>query len=358
MKVAINSLPLKSAHKTRGVGYYTAHLINALKQERDIEIQEFIKVSDIKDAEIVHYPWFDLFFHSLPIKKRFPTVITIHDVIPLIFPENYPIGLRGKMNFLLQKIALNNCRYIITDSKVSKEDIINKLKIEDRKIIIIPLAADDDFKVLDNDAKLLHIKRQYRLPNRSILYVGDANWVKNLPLLIEGFGQLINSPGFDDVKLVLVGGVFLKDVENIDHPELRSLKIVNELIKQYKLEGNIIRPGQLTDDDLVAFYNLATLYVQPSIYEGFGLPVLEAFACGTPVISSNSGSLPEVGGGAAVYFDPNDRKQFISIVMELLGNKSLLNKLTRLGLQQATKFSWKRVAEETKSVYLKALKNE
>jgi len=358
MKIAINNLPLKNAHKVRGIGYYTNLLLEFLKQDTSIQIQEFINLSEVKDANLVHYPWFDLFFHTLPIKRRLPTVVTIHDVMPLVFPEHYPVGLRGKINLILQKIALKSCKYIITDSKVSKVDIMKYLKIEDEKIVVIPLASDPTFKVLSNDTKLLHIKRQYRLPDQFLLYVGDANWVKNLPFLIEGFRQLIKSPGFEDIKLVLVGGVFLKNVENINHPELQSLKSVNQLIKQYKLEANIIRPGQLKDDDLVSFYNLATMYVQPSVYEGFGLPVLEAFACGAPVISSNRGSLPEVGGQAAVYFDPNDLKQFVSIMTELLEDRSLLDKLSRLGLQQAAKFSWKKVAEETKSVYLKALKDD
>lgn len=358
MKVAINISPLKNAHKTRGIGYYTAHLIDALRQERDIEIQEFTQISDIKKTDVIHYPWFDLFFHTLPIKKKFPTIVTIHDVIPLLSPKNFPVGLKGRINLLLQKTALGNCKYIITDSNVSKEDIISKLKIDGKKIVVIPLAADKNFKILHDDTKLLHIKRKYHLPDRFLLYVGDANWVKNLPFLIEGFHQLINTPNFNDVKLILIGGVFLKDVEDIDHPELQSLKTMNKLIKQYQLESNIIRPGQLTDDDLRSFYNLATLYVQPSVYEGFGLPVLEAFACGTPVISSNKGSLPEIGGQAAVYFNPNAISQFVSITMELLENKSLQNKLSRLGLQQAAKFSWPKVARETKSVYLKAYKNE
>lgn len=358
MKVAINILPLQNDHRTRGIGYYTLHLINALKQDKGIEVQEFTKLSEVKDTDIIHYPWFDLFFHTLPIRRPFSTVVTIHDIMPLIFPFNYPVGLKGKTNFFLQKVALSNCKHIITDSKVSKEDIRKKLKVEDRKIIEIPLAADDIFKVLNQDNKLLHVKRQFHLPDRFLLYVGDANWVKNLPFLIEGFQKLVRSSGFEDVKLVLVGGVFLKDVENINHPELQSLKAVNKLIKQYQLETNIIRPGQLVEDDLVSFYNLATLYVQPSIYEGFGLPVLEAFACGTPVISSNKGSLPEIGGQAAVYFDPADLKQFISIMMGLLEDKSLQAKLSRLGLQQATRFSWNKVAAETKAVYSKVLKHE
>ncbi len=358
MKVAINNLPLKSGHKTRGIGYYTEHLIRALQQDKTIEVREFVNPSEVLGVEVVHYPWFDLFFHTLPIIRRFPTVVTIHDVIPLVFPQYYPVGFRGKINFTMQKMALKSCKYIITDSHTSKADIIRHLKIKERKITVIPLAADQKFQVLKNDTKLLHTQRQYRLPEQFLLYVGDANRVKNLPLLIEGFRQLLKLPGLQNIKLVLAGGMFLKDVENINHPELESLKLVSQLIKQYGLEGHIIRPGQIEDEDLVSFYNLATVYVQPSIYEGFGLPVLQAFACGTPVVSSNRGSLSEVGGRAAVYFDPANIRHFISVVQELLQNRSLRSKLSKLGLEQAARFSWDKVAEETKSVYLKASKNE
>lgn len=356
MKIAINSLPLKSAHKTRGIGYYTKYLIESLKEDSSLEIQQFESLSEVNDADLVHYPWFDLYFHTLPIKKRFPTVVTIHDVIPLVFPKHYPVGIRGKANFILQKLALNSCKYIITDSQVSKEDITKYLKIESKKIAAIHLAADPKFEVLADSTKLLHIKRQYRLPDRFLLYVGDANWVKNLPFFIDNFRQIIHDPGFEDVRLVLVGGVFLKNVENIIHPELESLKLVNQLIKQHKMDDFIIRPGQIDNTTLVTFYNLATAYIQPSFYEGFGLPVLQAFACGTPVVASNKGSLPEIGGQAAVYFDPANSKQFISVTKEILTSRSLQGKLSRLGLEQAAKFSWKKAAWEVKSVYLKAVK--
>lgn len=358
MKIAINSLPLKNAHKTRGVGYYTSHLIDALKQQSDIEVGEFDKLQEIKKVDIIHYPWLDLFFHTLPIRRLVPTVITIHDVMPLKFPKHYPMGLRGKINFLMQKIALGSCKKIITDSMASKNDIVKYLNVGEQKITVIPLAADKRFRVLNDDTKLLYVKRKFHLPDRFLLYVGDANWVKNLPFLIEGFRQLSELPDFGDIKLVLVGGVFLKNVENIDHPELAGLKLVNELIKQYGLEEKIIKPGQITEDELVVFYNLAEIYIQPSFYEGFGLPVLEAFACGTPVISSNQGSLQEVGGQAALYFDPTNIKQFISITKDVLEDKSLQNKLSKLGLIRAAKFSWEKVAMETKLVYLKAINNE
>lgn len=355
MKVAINITPLTTNHKFRGIGYYTKHLLESLKGDESLIVEEFEDYSKLQDIDVVHYPWFDLFYHTLPIKKKFPTIVTIHDVIPLIFSTNYPVGIKGKINFYLQRFSLNGCKFIITDSNNSKKDIVQKLGINEDKIVVIPLAADPIFREL-KDTEILRIKRKYYLPDEFLLYVGDANSIKNIPFLIEGFNQLIKKNDFKDLKLILVGGVFLKKVEDIDHPELESLKKTNQLIKDYKLEDKIIRPGNLENGELAAFYNLATIYIQPSLYEGFGLPVLQAFACGVPVISSNAGSLKEVGGEAAIYFDPRNIGQFISVLSDVLQNKSLQKKLSKLGFEQVTKFSWEKVSKQTKQVYFDAIK--
>lgn len=353
MKIAFNIIPLKSPHKERGIGYYTKNLLEGLKKETDLEIIEFTNLADIKkDVDCVHFPWFDFYFHTLPLNTHFPIVVTIHDVIPLIFKERYPVGLRGKINFLLQKLALKRCKRIITDSYVSKADIVKYLKIDESKIVVIPLAADSIFRVL-NESKLLLVQKKYNLPDRFLLYVGDANFVKNLPFLIDCFNDLVKSLGYVDLKLVLAGGVFLKNVEGIDHPELLSLKKVLMMIKDYGLESKVLRPGRLDSEDLVAFYNLAALYVQPSLYEGFGLPILQALACGTPAVISERGALKEVGGSATLYFDPGNKAQFNTLVAEILQNKSLRSKLSKLGLVQAAKFSWEKAAKETKLVYAK-----
>ena len=355
IKVGINIYPLKSGHKDRGIGYYTNRLIENLKKDNSVQVQEFLKINELKNVDLVHYPWFDLFFHSLPIKKHFPTVVTIHDVIPLIFPAHYPTGLKGKINFFLQKLSLQTCDFFITDSKTSKEDLIRYLKIKDEKIKVIPLAADTRFRVL-NDTELIRVKRKYHLPEQFLLYVGDANWIKNLTFLIEGFKEVVKLPDFNNVKLILVGGVFLKNVENIDHPELQSLKKFNRIIKEWGLEDKILRPGQLDDEELTAFYNLATIYIHPSLYEGFGLPILQAFSCGTPVVSSKGGSLSELGGNAAVYFDPSNLNQFKYIISEILKDRFLQSKLSKLGLKRATSFSWSKVINETKAVYEKVIR--
>lgn len=355
IKIAINTKSLAGGHGQRGVGYYTVNLINALEKIPEVNLVKFKDFPTLRKVDVVHFPWFDLFFHNLPLWSKFPLVVTIHDVIPLVFSKNYPRGLRGKINYQLQRLSLKNCRFVITDSEKSKSDIKKLLNIAEDKIKVVYLAADPQFKVISDESRLLRLKKKYRLPDHFVLYVGDANYSKNLPFLIEGFKALKEKKQFSDLGLVLVGGVFLKNVENIDHPELTSLKETNQLIKEYRLEGEILRPGRVSDEDLVTFYNLATVYVQPSLYEGFGLPVLQAFSCGTPVLCSNAGSLLEVGGKAAVYFDPCRLDQFTALMEEVLINRSLRQKLSDLGLEQAKKFSWKKTARDTLNVYYQAI---
>src|SRR3989344_6088579 len=168
-------MPLYSGHKLRGIGYYTKNLLDYLRKEVDIEISEFTKLSEVKKVDLIHYSWFDLYFHTLPIIKPFPTIVTIHDVIPLVFAEKYPIGIKGKVNFYFQKFALNNCKFIITDSHASKKDIQKYLRIEEKKVTVIPLAADPKFKIL-KDPEIFRIKKKYNLSEKFLMYVGDANW--------------------------------------------------------------------------------------------------------------------------------------------------------------------------------------
>lgn len=354
IKVAINTKPLSSGHKTRGVGFYTRNLVEELKKNSSLEIIEFSEENKLKKVEAIHYPWFDLFFRSLPLRKSAPTIVTIHDVIPLVFSNKFPPGKKGKINNFFQRLSLRTCKYVITDSYSSKKDIVKYLKIREDKIKVVYFAAEGVFKELGDVAKI-KIKNKLKLPDNYLLYVGDVNFTKNLPFLIKGFAVLKKDPKFSDLKLVLVGSSFLKNVENIDHPELASIKEVNQLIKDGNLEKDIHRLGFIQTEDLIGVYNLAKIYIQPSLYEGFGIPVLEAMACGIPVICSNTSSLPEVGGEAAMYFNPRELDEFVKLTRNLLLNSALRNELLLKGLKQSKRFSMERVADETVEVYKQAI---
>lgn len=180
MKLGFNITPLKNNNKYRGVGYYTDNLLKNLKSIPDIEIQEFDNLSEIKKADIIHYPFFDLFNHSLPLLKKFPTIVTIHDTIPLVFPENFPVGFKGYLMNKIQLLSLINVSGIITDSESSKKDIHKYLHVNLEKIYSISLAVTDDFKIIKDRKKLINLKSKYKLPDKYALYIGNVNWNKNL----------------------------------------------------------------------------------------------------------------------------------------------------------------------------------
>lgn len=351
MKIGFNISPLTNENNVRGVGVYTKNLLENLKKDKKIEVIEFTDKLNQK-VDLIHYPWFDLFFNTLPIKKICPTVVTIHDVMPLVFSKFYPTGVKGKIKLQLQKLSLKSCSAIITDSQTSKSDIHKFLKIPQQEISVIALAADKKFKKLSSKQKL-QVKRKLNLPDKFLLYVGDVNFVKNTPFLIREFLKLRTNNQFADISLVLIGKSFTKKIESF-HPELKSLIETKKLIDE---EGEKIEAlGYLETDDLVGVYNLATAYIQPSLYEGFGLPILEAMAAGCPVISSESGSLKEVGKDAVIYFNPVADGELSSAIVKLLSSDTLRKELINRGLERAKDYSWEETTKQTIEVYAKVLK--
>src|SRR3989304_1500986 len=181
MKVAIDTSPLKTEHKARGIGAYTKNLIEEFKRgEQNIDFAFFDNGEIPKADDLVHYPYFDLYFRTLPLRKNKPRIVTIHDVIPLIFPQHYPAGLKGRINFFFQKFALKNVDAVICDSGTSREDIANKLSVPKNKIHVVYLAASSSFKKIDDQKFLNEVCNKYRLPKKFVLYVGDVNWHKNI----------------------------------------------------------------------------------------------------------------------------------------------------------------------------------
>ena len=326
-KVGLITSPLSSGHAIRGVGFYTRNLRSNLKllaAKYNFEIIELANYLDIENCklDIIHYPFFDLFRHTLPIIRGYKTVVTVHDVIPLEFPDHYPPGLRGQINFQLQRLALSGVEGVITDSYASVQAIHKYLSVPLEKIKLVYLAASPIYK------KISHPENKYKLPKRFVLYVGDINYNKNIPNLVNACRQL-------KLPLVMVGKQ-AKDLENLDlsHPELIHLRKVDF--------SNVVRLGFASDEDLVHIYNLATVYCQPSLAEGFGLPILEALACNTPVACSKTSSLPEIAGNKASYFDPYN----INDMAKAIRTANSVN-----GPAQAAKFSWEKTAHETLQVY-------
>lgn len=274
------------------------------------------------------------------LNTDFKTVITIHDLIPLLFSENLPFIYRFWAPTL--KIIKNRADYIIVDSENTKNDCIKHLKIPEEKIKVIYLAVNDNFRYFDNKMKIkAEIENEYKLDGPFILYVGNVELRKNIPILIKSFFQL-KKRGFKH-KLVLIG--------NFKH----GFEKIKELVNVLGLYNEVIFMGYVPESDLVKFYNAAELFVFPSIYEGFGLPPLEAMACGCPVITSNTSSLPEVIDDAGILIEPYEYGTLADQMQEVLINDSLREDLSKKSLKRSKMFTWKKTAYETWKLYKEVL---
>lgn len=344
-KVAIDISSTAGGHAVRGIGAYTRNLVGEYKKGKwPVEFEFFTSPTSPPPASLIHYPYFDLFFHTLPVRKTTTRGVTIHDVIPLVFPKASPVGMRGRLAHLLQKKALKNTDFVICDSQNSKRDVEEKLGVSPDKIEVIYLAASESFKKI-NDQKLLeHSRIRLKLPEKFVLYVGDVNWNKNIRGLLMAVSK-IKTP------TVLVGSA-------LTDPNLGETKIIDEQIRKNNLSEIITKTGFLEEADLALVYNLAAATVLPSFYEGFGLPVLESMSCGTPVICSNIASLAEIAGDAAVFcnpHDPADIAEKIRYVMSL--SQDGKNKLSQKSQKNASKYSWTTTAQKTVQIYQKYLRD-
>lgn len=338
--VYIDKKPLVSGHAVRGIGVYTRNLVETLKRKKDVKL-----LSNPRGADIVHYPYFDIFFPTLNVGSGLPTVVTIYDTIPLIYPAHYPPGVKGKVNFLRQKRELGKITAVMTISETSKKDIVRFLDVPQRKIHPIHLAPSKIFKPITNHLSLTTTKRKYNLPDAFVLYVGDVNYNKNILSLVEACKKV-------GTQLVIVGQQAAQ--ENFDREHIENQPLVH-LIEECGNDPDVKRIGYVSDEDLVAIYNLATVYCQPSFYEGFGLPVLEAMACGTPVVATKTQALVEIAEGAALFANPKDVGDIAEKIKNVIDDKKLQGELSQKGLEHVKQFSWEQVADETIKVYKKVV---
>ncbi|MFZ5376491.1 MAG: glycosyltransferase family 4 protein [Patescibacteria group bacterium] len=349
MRVLIDTSPLLSGHAHRGVGSYTRNLANELEKIPGLELAKSTNKKDSDcNPDIIHYPFFDLFFDTLPIQKKTKTIVTIHDVIPLIFPDHYKPGKKGFLRFLKQKLSLKGVDLIITDSKNSKNDIVKYLKINPNKISVVYLAANPNLNPASQE-EILRIKKRFLLPRNYILYVGDINYNKNLPQLIKSLKYLPPT-----IKLVCVGKNFIEQ----DIPEWKWIKTqmaLSDVESRVKFVSNVSADDY---ESLSSIYSGATAYVQPSLYEGFGLPVLEAMKCGTPVVCSHNSSLIEVGGERVLFAEPNAESLARKIDEIITWSEDQRQDFVKKALKWSESFSWKKTAHQTFKLYQNLLHNE
>lgn len=332
LKVAIIGSPLTDGNKTRGVGYYTKNLYENLIKLPNIKV-DLVENCKSENYDLIHYPFFDPFSSTLKKHKK-PTLVTVHDLIPIQYKKHFPIGIKGSLKWIGQLYRLRRCNGIITVSKYSQK-IINKItSISKYKIHPIYIAADSNFKPISDKKTLDQIKNKYKLPNKFVLYVGDINWNKNVPHLIKTCQELC-------YPLVIVGSAAVQK-ETPVHPWTKDLIAVQKNDYPQKI-------GFVPDKDLPYIYNLATLYCQPSICEGFGLPLIQAMQSGCPLVYNSTSSMVELASGVGL-------KYTIGNIKKLWNNQKIRNVYSKKGLKHAQKFNWNTTAKKTLSLYKKYAK--
>jgi len=283
----------------------------------------------------------DLFFNTgsiwplLPFRLAKRQLVFIHDVIPLLFPECYYKHTRYYYR-LSRAIHLNTYDEILVNSETTKRDLVHHLGVHEKRISVTPLGKDDGFMRIDDISKNQRVRDKYGLPESYLLFTGTLEPRKNITMLLEAYG---NAKARERLKLVITGkkGWLYKEVF--------------ETVKRLNLKERVVFTGFADDPDLPSIYSMAKVFVYPSLYEGFGLPVLEAMACGVPVITSHVPSLRELTGEAAVLVDPQNVEALAKSIDEVVfSTEQNYKRLSRASVARAANFSWERTAQQTLAV--------
>ncbi len=281
-------------------------------------------------------------FHAphyvLPPLVRCRSVVTIHDCIHLMFPQYLPNRAALRYARTSMAMAASRATRVLTVSESSKSDIIRFFGTDPSKIDVIYNAYDARFGVEPAEEDVVRVRERYQLHDEFVLYAGNVKPHKNLDRLIEAF-HLVRRRGLDRLKLVMIGD---------DISKYASLR---RAVHRHQLHNHIRFLGYLPEETLAVMYRLAGVFVFPSLYEGFGLPPLEAMASGTPVVTSNVSSLPEVAGDAAQLVDPYDPEAIADGIYRVLTDVDLRRDLRRRGLARAHQFSWTSAVHRVREIY-------
>jgi glycosyltransferase involved in cell wall biosynthesis len=291
--------------------------------------------------------FFPAVYSYFPILNRAKVVLTLHDVIADHHPELIFPNRKSKLFWKLkQKMAIRQADLIATVSEYSKKEITDYFGIPESRIRIISEAARPVFKVLSRNNGFVRTLAEHGLEpeERFVLYVGGISPHKNLKTLVDAFKLMIETETKSPLKLVLVG-------DYKDDPFFSAYPNLQKQIAELGIQDKVVFTGFIPDEKLAYLYNAATLLVFPSFEEGFGLPAVEAMACGTPVAASNTGSLPEVIGPAGRFFDPRNAGEMAKVISEVLSDEPMRARMKADGLERARGFGWKRAAEDTLAIF-------
>ena len=286
-------------------------------------------------ADLFHSPSF-----LAPLLQPCPTIMTIHDTIPLLFPEGHSMMYPFYYEYSI-KPAAKKAAKVLTVSENSKKDIVRLLDVPSANIIVTPNAVGETYHVIFDADALEEVRRKYNLGEHFVLYVGNSQPHKNLIRLLMAFHQL-TTQGFPDLELAL---------------SIRPNGELTRVIRDLDIRKKIKFLGNVPEQELPALYNASVLFVYPSLYEGFGIPPLEAMACGTPLVTSKTSSLIEVvgdvreGKGAGLLINPYKVEEIALGMREVLTNERLRFLMREKGLRRTKQFSWERTAMRTLRAY-------
>jgi glycosyltransferase involved in cell wall biosynthesis len=281
--------------------------------------------------DLLHSP-----HYTMPYLLPCASVVTFHDMTFFLYPQVHKTYKRLFFKSTI-RLSAKRAKAIIADSESTRQDILGILKLAPEKVTAVPLGVSDVYQPVRSPDALEGVRSRYRLPPKIILCVSELQARKNLPTLIRAYGRLVQQ-GLTH-SLVIAG---------------RKGWLYEELfqaVQALNLSDRVIFTGYVTEQDLPLLYNSADVFVYPSLYEGFGLPVLEAMACGIPVVTSNVSSMPEITGDAGLLVDPYDVDAMADAIRRAVVDREFHAELECKGLERAKMFSWDRTAKETSAVY-------
>lgn len=361
MKIAFNAWFLDSSdERTTGSGQYTLNLLNALRAiAPDVTIEcvsprrrgdlakvqfeqiEFPRAAKRMNADIAFVPYW-----APPLSSEVPVVVTIHDVIPIALPA-YRGGWRQRAYASLVRMASSGAAAIITDSEFSKWDILKHLDVPAERVTVVPLAVEARFSPLIPQADMQRARDRYHLPDSYVLYLSGFDERKNIETLMQVYVWCGETIG-EEYPLVVNAEPSTPVVS--DDGQRLSL---GEMVAQLEV-GDVVRfIGRVAEEDKPAVYAGARCFLFPSTYEGFGLPPLEAMACGVPVVGSNAASIGEVVGNAGMLVEPKDARRMAGALIAVCVEDELHDRLRQRALLRAAQFTWERTAGETLAVLRK-----
>lgn len=361
MKIGIFSDAILNRHN--GIGNYTYQVIRGLQKISDIHEIVLINDKEIKNCNLAQhiipnpfpvyrtYSWYIYAMHKLNkeqfdiihnpsqvatfIQPKNSYVITIHDLSPKLFPSDHVLSTRLNCTWLLPRTCRTATK-VIADSMSTKNDLVRYFNVEPNGITVIYPAADPQFRKL-SEREIANWRESVNIPDCFILSVGNLSPRKNITSLLIAYHKLL-CQGFQH-RLVIVGKTWRKNDKTFN------------LVERLSLKGKVIFIEGLSIPQLCLLYNKAELFVYPSLFEGFGLPPLEAMTCGCPVITSNVTSLPEVVGEAGICIDPYDGERLADQMKTVLSDENLKKEMRLKGIQRAKLFSWDIFIRKTFEVY-------